>query len=110
MIGVDMHMQAVEAKQGESKIHLAITRCWHSPTLDTILMVEETLRKQDGPVSIEGLKRALPKQIMDQTLRIILAYLENKGSIVIGKKGISWIENSDPRFLEMIRKAKTIEV
>jgi hypothetical protein len=25
-------------------------------------MVEETLRKQDGPISIEGLKRTLPKK------------------------------------------------
>jgi hypothetical protein len=72
-------------------------------------MVEDTLRKQDGPVSIEGLKRALPKKVMDQSLRMILAYLENKGSILIGPKGISWIANDNPEFLRMIKKSKVIE-
>ncbi len=91
------------------RIHLNITSFVHAPTLKTVLMVEETLRNQDGPVSMAGLKRALPKKVMDQSLRLILSYLENKGSIVIGKKGISWIENSNPKFLEMIRKAKVID-
>jgi hypothetical protein len=72
-------------------------------------MIEDTLRKQDGPISLEGLKRALPKKVMDQSLRIILAYLENKGSILIGSKGISWIANDNPNFLKMLKKAKVIE-
>lgn len=92
-----------------TKVHLNVTRIIHSPTLNTVLMVEATLRKQDGPVSLEGLKRALPKKVMDQSLRMILAYLENKGSILIGPKGISWIANDDPRFLRMIKKARVIE-
>ena len=102
-------MQQTELQRG-TKIHLEISRIIHSPTLSTVLMVEDTLRKLDEPVSIEGLKRALPKKIMDQSLRIILAYLENKGSILIGTKGISWIANDNPKFLKMIKKAKAIEV
>lgn len=97
-------------QEKNTKIHLNITRIIHSPTLSTVLMVEDTLRKQDGPISLEGLKRALPKKVMDQSLRIILAYLENKGSILIGPKGISWIANDNPKFLRMIKKAKVIEV
>jgi len=96
-------------QEKDVKIHLNVTRIIHSPTLSTILMVEDTLRKQDGPVSIEGLKRALPKKIMDQSLRIILFYLESKGLILIGPKGISWIANDDPKFLRMIKKTKVIE-
>lgn len=94
----------------EAKIHLNVTKIIHSPTLSTVLMVEDTLRKLDCPVSLEGLKRALPKKVMDQSLRIILAYLENKGSVLIGPKGISWIANDNPKFLQMIKKAKMIEV
>jgi hypothetical protein len=45
---------------------------------------------------------------MDQSLRIILSYLENKGSILIGPKGISWIANDNPKFLKMIEKAKNL--
>jgi hypothetical protein len=88
------------------KINLKVSRIIHSPTLSTVLMVEDTLREQSGPVSIEGLKRSLPKKVMDQSLRMILAYLENKGAILVGPKGISWIANDDPKFLKMIKKAK----
>jgi len=101
-------MQQVNQEK-ETKIHLNVTRIIHSPTLNTVLMVEDTLRKQDGPISLEGLKRVLPKKVMDQSLRIILAYLESKGSILIGRKGISWIANDNPKFLRMIKKAKVIE-
>ena len=100
-------MQQVNQEKN-TKIHLNVTRIIHSPTLSTVLMVEDALRKQDEPISLEGLKRALPKKVMDQSLRIILAYLENKGSILIGSKGISWIANDNPNFLKML-KAKVIE-
>lgn len=97
-------------QQINARIHLNVARIIHSPTLSTVLMVEDTLRSQDGPITLEGLKRALPKKVMDQSLRMILAYLENKGSIVVGKKGISWIANDNPKFLKMIEKAKVIDV
>jgi len=58
---------------------------------------------------MERLKRAMPKKVMDQSLRMILAYLESKGSILVGPKGISWIANDDPKFLRMIKRAKIIE-
>ena len=91
--------------QQEKNINLNVSRIIHSPTLSTVIMVEDTLREQDGPVALEALKRALPKKVMDQSLRMILAYLENKGSILVGQKGISWIANDDPKFLKMIEKA-----
>lgn len=95
--------------KGEGRIHLNIGRLIHSPTLKTVLMVEDALRNSDEQVSVEGLKRILPKKIMDQSLRLILSYLENKGSILVGVKGISWIANDSPKFLKMIKKAKVIE-
>lgn len=95
--------------KGESRIHLNIGRLIHSPTLKTVLMVEDALRNSDEPMSVEGLKRIMPKKIMDQSLRLILSYLENKGSILVGVKGISWIANDNPKFLKMIKKAKVIE-
>lgn len=95
--------------KGEGRIHLNIGRLIHSPTLKTVLMVEDALRNSDEPVSVEGLKKILPKKIMDQSLRLILSYLENKGSILVGVKGISWIANDSPKFLKMIKKAKVIE-
>ena len=82
----------------------------HWPTLKTVLMVEKALNDADGPVSMEELKSKLARKVMDQTLRLILAYLEGKGSILIGPKGISWIENQDSRFLKFVEHSKVIEV
>lgn len=82
----------------------------HWPTLKTVLMVEKALKDADGPVSLEELKRKLRKKVMDQTLRLILAYLEDKSSILIGPKGISWIENKNAKFMKFIERTKVIEV
>ena len=83
---------------------------YHWPTLKTVLMVEKAIQEADMPLSMEGLKRALPKKLMDQTLRLILAYLENKGSIIIGEKGIVWIENKNPKFLKLLEKSRGIKL
>ncbi len=85
------------------------TNIHHWPTLKTVLMVEKALKDADGPVSLEEIKRKLKKKVMDQTLRIILAYLEDKGTILIGPKGVSWIENKNSKFLRFIEKNKVIE-
>jgi len=92
-------------------INIQITKVIHHwPTLKTVLMVEDVLKEAELAISLEELKRRLPRKIMDQTLRIILAYLESKGSVLIGKKGIVWIENNDPKFLKLIDKSKEIEL
>jgi len=82
----------------------------HWPTLKTVLMVENVLKEAEEDMSIEELKRKLPTKVMDQTLRLILAYLENKGDILVDDKGITWIRNDNPRFLEMIKNSKGIEL
>jgi len=49
------------------------------PNLATILMVEKVLKKnKDVPLKISKLKTKLPKQVMHQTLKIILEYLFNR--------------------------------
>jgi hypothetical protein len=96
---------------GERSINIILSEnIHHWPTLKTVLMVEKALKDADGPVSIEELKRNLNKKVMDQTLRLILAYLEDKGSVIIGPKGISWIENKSSKFLKFIEKSKVIEL
>lgn len=89
---------------------LQVKTIHHWPTLKTVLMVEKVLRDAELAMSLEEIKRALPTKVMDQTLRLILAYMENRGDILIGEKGIVWIRNDDPRFLEMIRKSKGIRL
>jgi len=67
----------------------------HWPTLNTIIMVEETLRKiKEDVISVADLKRELPKQVNHITLMTILEYLEKSKKIDVTLKGISWIEEN----------------
>ena len=63
----------------------------HSPTLNTVLMVEKTLQNLREIVKIAELKRSLPKQVMHSTLLQILDYLQASGKILVTTKGVVWI-------------------
>ena len=68
----------------------------HWPTLNTVIMVEETIQKlNESVVSIPQIKRNLPKQVNHNTLRVILEYLEKSNKIAVSLKGITWIQNSN---------------
>ena len=61
-----------------------------SPTLNTVLMVEETLSKASEVLTIGKIKRILPKQVMHQTLMAIIDYLEYSGKVVIHDDKVLW--------------------
>ena len=63
----------------------------HSPTLNTVLMVEGVLKEVGEIITIAELKRRLPKKVMHQTLMEIIDYLQISGKIIIGTKGLLWI-------------------
>ena len=74
------------------------------PNLNTVLMVEEFLEKNKSlPISFSELRKKLPKQIMHQTLKLILIYLWKSGKIIYGPKGIQWIY-SEPEHLKKMMK------
>ncbi len=69
----------------------------HSPTLNTVLMVESTLKNMnESVITIAELKRRLPRQVNHNTLKIILEYLELSNKIVATMRGITWIHNPNP--------------
>ena len=76
----------------------------HYPSLKTVLMVENILKKANNLLTREQLKKKLEKKVMHQTLNIILGYLEDSGKILDGRKGILWIYNSSPKLEEAIKK------
>ena len=84
-------MQKLQIKKEEmieKKDHVIL----RYPNLNTVLMVEDFLKKhRDIPMTIAELRRSLPKQIMHQTLKVILDYLQLSGKIIIGTKGVQWI-------------------
>ncbi|MBI2107424.1 hypothetical protein HYT57_05560 [Candidatus Woesearchaeota archaeon] len=61
-----------------------------SPTLNTVMMVEETLSKTGEVLTIGKLKRILPKQVMHQTLMAVIDYLEYSGKIIVHDDKVLW--------------------
>ena len=91
--------QAIQLKKKEKSAH--------SPTLNTILMVEETLKNNDL-MTLAELKRKLPKQVMHQTLLQILDYLQLSGKIVIGTKGILFVYSERKELNELIKRGTEV--
>ena len=74
----------------------------HSPTLDTVIMVEETIKKL-GACSITELYKALPRTVVYPTLRLIIEYFCTKGFIISDREHkIVWVYNP-----ELVRKYKS---
>jgi len=75
----------------------------HSPTLNTVLMVEAVLKNMDESViTIAELKKRLPRQVNHNILMIILLYLEESNKIAVTLKGITWIHNPNLRLRKAI--------
>jgi hypothetical protein len=72
----------------------------HSPTLESVILVEKTIQKYSQECGKYQLWKKLPKKMMYQTFQVILKYLEESGKIFIDKEGII-IWTHDP---EGIRK------
>jgi predicted transcriptional regulator of viral defense system len=79
----------------------------HSPTLETVLMVEETIRKAKQVISIAELKRRLPRQVNHNTLKLILAYLQKSGKIEFTLAGVVWIFMPKEDIAAILRKGRT---
>jgi len=66
------------------------------PRLDTVLMVEGTIKKYDGEFKKRALWEHLPKKMMYQTFCVIMDYLLYSRKISIDKEGkIGWISYPD---------------
>lgn len=75
----------------------------HSPTLESVFMVEETIQKYSQECGKYQLWKRLPKKMMYQTFQVILEYLEQSGKIIIDQEGcIIWTFNPE-RIKRLIR-------
>ena len=63
----------------------------HSPTLNTVLMVEKALQEAGGLIKVSELKQRLPRMVMHGTVLQILDYLQGSGKILVTTKGVVWI-------------------
>ena len=86
-------------------MHPAKNALIHSPTLNTVLMVEETLKNaEESVISIPELKKRLPRQVNHNTLKVILEYLERSNKIAVTLRGITWIHNTNPRLKNAVQR------
>lgn len=77
----------------------------HWPTLNTVIMVEDVLKKMsESVISIAELKRRLPRQVNHNTLIIILKYLNESNKIFVSLDGITWIRNTNSKLKKDISK------
>ncbi len=73
----------------------------HSPTLDSVIMVEKTIQKYSQECGKYQLWKKLPKKMMYQTFQVVLEYLEKSGKILIDKEGcVIWTYN--PKLIKQI--------
>jgi len=82
----------------------------HSPTLDTVQMVEDIIREAKEVVSIAEVKRRLPRKVNHNTLKVILAYLQKSGKIEFTPDGIVWIFMPKEDVAEILSKGRRIRV
>ena len=62
------------------------------PRLDTVLFVEDFIKKHDGEFRKKRLWQALPKKIMYQTFSVIIDYLIISRKLSVDSEGkIGWI-------------------
>lgn len=79
------------------------------PTLNTVIMVENTIKDMPNSASkISEIKKALPKQVNHNTLKVIIEYLERSNKIVFSSKGITWIFNINPNLRTAISRGLEI--
>ncbi|MBU0979493.1 MAG: hypothetical protein KJ709_01690 [Nanoarchaeota archaeon] len=76
----------------------------HSPTLESVLMVERTIHKYSQEYGKYQLWKKLPRKMMYQTFLVILDYLEKSGKIMIDKDGIVFWTWNPERIRELIAK------
>ncbi len=62
------------------------------PRLNTVLMIEEVIRKTKGDLKIREIWKSLPKKVMWQTFMTTIDYLEYSGKIHLTEdKHVVWI-------------------
>ena len=76
------------------------------PRLDTVMMVEESIKKHSAEFKVYQLWKHLPKKTMYQTFKVILAYLLEINKIAIDSDGkIVYIWSPDYKRRDELRWA-----
>lgn len=81
----------------------------HSPNLETVMMVEEQIRKKGRFDSRHKLWKSLPKQVQYPTFKTILSYLEDSNKIMLDKNDqVVWIFTDSAKLERMHKVSKRL--
>lgn len=85
-------------------IHLYMSKLFHSPTLESVRMVERTIKKHSQEYTKYQLWKKLPKKMMYQTYCQIFDYLFESHKIMVDKSDgiVFWTWN--PKRVKDLRK------
>ncbi len=83
-------------------------RITHSPTLNTILMIEDILKNSGELLTIADIKKSIPRKVMHQTLLQVIDYLQMSGKIIIGTKGILWVFTERKEISELLQRGTEV--
>jgi hypothetical protein len=83
---IDSHDAVPKGLNNSSYIHLYNMRNAHSPTLESVRMVEKTIKRYSQEYGKYQLWKRLPRKMMYQTFQEIITYLEESGKIFIDKR------------------------
>ena len=74
-------------------VTLECKKILHYPRLDTVIMVEEAIKKYDGKYMRTELWNKLDKKMMYQTFKIIMDYLIRSRKVILKGDKVIWIFN-----------------
>ena len=79
------------------------TTVLHYPRLDTVLMVEEAIKKAEDYPTRTKLWKKLPKKVMYQTFKIVVDYLIQSRKVIVTKDDtLMWIFADTPKARKLI--------
>jgi hypothetical protein len=80
----------------------------HYPTLKTVLLVEEALKKAKEPLSRYAIMKRLGNKVMKPTLDLIISYLEERGMALDTTKGVIWTYS--PKEVMRLKISRGLEI
>jgi hypothetical protein len=86
------------------------TYTYHEPQLDTILMVENTIKQSGSYPTKKELLESLPKKIQYQTFNRILDYLESSKKIMFDGRNIIWIFPDNPKLKKLLETSVKLDI
>lgn len=85
-----------------------MTLLLHSPTLESVLMVERTIQRHSQECGKYQLWKKLPKKMMYQTFQTILDYLQDAGKIMVDKDGCLMWTHAPEQIKKLLAEGATL--